>query len=406
MPIGLRRILTSACALAAFAFSSAPAEAQAPLLLRDPTISKTQIAFAYGGDIWIVDRAGGAAHRLVTGYGMESGPIFSPDGSQVAFTGVYDSNIDVYVVAASGGEPRRLTYHPGPDEAVGWTPDGKDVLFRSARASATDPNELFTVPATGGYATRLPLGMAETGSYSPDGSHLAYVPNFRWEPFWQGYRGGQTTPVWVADLADSSVVKIPRNDSNDDDPMWVGNTIYFLSDREGPVTLFAYDTSSRRVSRVLPGSGFDITSASAGPGAIVYAKFDSLHVYDLQTHESREVHVTVAGDMPQLRPHWEKVGTEIQSGAISPTGQRAVFEAHGAILTVPAENGDARNVSDMTAVENRDPAWSPDGKSIAWFSDKSGEYQLYIRDQKGLEPPRVDRPRRAVVLLRTALVAR
>jgi tricorn protease len=378
--------LTFVCSV--LAASAVAARAEAPLLLRDPTISRSHIAFAYGGDIWITGRDGGEAHRLATGFGLESGPVFSPDGTQVAFTGVYDSNVDVYVVPSAGGEPRRLTYHPAADVAVGWTPDGKDVLFRSNRNSSNDPNELYTVPATGGFATRLSLGMAETGSFSPDATHLAYVPNFRWEPFWQGYRGGQTTPVYIADLADSSVVRVPRNDSNDDDPMWVGDTVYFLSDRDGPVTLFAYDTHSRRVSRLLPSSGFDITSASASADAIVYAKFDSLHVYDVRTHESHEVHVSLAADMPQLRPHWEKVGTQIQNAALSPTGQRAVFEAHGEILTVPAEHGDARNVSNSPAVEDRDPAWSPDGKWIAWFSDKSGNYQLFIRDQKGLEPPR------------------
>ena len=151
MRIGLRLALIFALAWPAVVFSAAPARADAPLVLRDPTISRTQIAFAYGGDIWIVDRAGGAAHRLATGYGLESGPVFSPDGTQVAFTGVYDQNVDVYVVPATGGEPRRLTYHPAADVAVGWTPDGKDVLFRSNRDSATDPNKLFTVPATGGW---------------------------------------------------------------------------------------------------------------------------------------------------------------------------------------------------------------------------------------------------------------
>jgi tricorn protease len=377
------------------------AAADVPLLLRDPTISRTQIAFDYGGDIWIVPRAGGAAHRLVTGYALDTGPIFSPDGSLVAFSGKYDGNIDVYVVPATGGEPRRLTYHPGADDAVGWTPDGKRVVFRSHRASPTDPNRLFTVPLTGGFPAEIPLDMAETGSFSPDATHLAYVPNFRWEPFWQGYRGGQTTPVNIADLADSRIVTIPRTNSNDDDPMWLGKTVYFLSDRDGPVTLFSYDTQTHRVARELPSRGFDITSASVGDGAIVYARFDALHVYDPATHTDRRVDVSVAGDMAQVRPHWENVAanddgqtnsgarSDIENAAISPTGVRAVFEAHGTILSVPAEHGDIRTVSDAPNSANRDPAWSPDGKSIAYFSDRSGEYALYISDQRGLEKPRM-----------------
>ncbi len=381
--------------------TSVRAQVTTPLLLREPTISRTQIAFSYGGDIWTVPRAGGAAHRLVTGYALGTGPIFSPDGSMVAFSGKYDGNVDVYVVPAAGGEPRRLTYHPAPDYAVGWTPDGKRVLFRSSRTTATDPNTLFTVSVTGGFPTAVPLDMAETGSFSPDASHLAYVPNFRWEPFWQGYRGGQTTPVYIANLADSSIVKVPRDNSNDDRPMWIGSRVYFLSDRDGPVTLFAYDTQTRRVTRELPARGFDITSASAGDDAIVYARFDTLHVYDPHTRTDRRVDVTVAGDMAQVRRHWEKVGapgdgdtnsgdaTSIENAALSPSGVRAVFEAHGAILTLPAEHGDIRNVSNMPNTANRDPAWSPDGKSIAFFSDRSGEYQLYVCDQRGLTAPRV-----------------
>ncbi|HZX67677.1 MAG TPA: hypothetical protein VFE70_02280, partial [Candidatus Elarobacter sp.] len=207
-----------AMVVATAGLASAAPEPQ--LLLRDPTVSRTQIAFTYGGDIWIVSRHGGDAHRLVTGLHQANLPIFSPDGSQIAFTGIYDGNADVYVVAAAGGDPRRLTYHPGPDVAVGWTPDGKRILFRSARASYSDPNQLYTVPVSGGEPTELPLVMAETGSYSADGTHLAYVPNFQWEPFWKGYRGGQTTYVLIANLADSSTVAVPRNGSNDNLPMW------------------------------------------------------------------------------------------------------------------------------------------------------------------------------------------
>ncbi|HEV2177432.1 MAG TPA: PDZ domain-containing protein [Terriglobia bacterium] len=368
-----------------FAASLAWGANDAPLLLREPTLSRTEIAFAYGGDIWTVSREGGDAQRLVTGTGLESGPIFSPDGTMVAYTGDYDGNQDVYVVPAAGGEPRRLTYHPGPDHAVGWTPDGKQILFVSHRDSPTDSDKLFTVPVGGGFPTELPLPMAEDGSYSPDGSRLAYMPVFQWEPDWKHYRGGQTTPIWIANLADSSVEKVPRDNSNDKNPMWVGNTVYFLSDRSGPVTLFAYDTGTKQVTEAVKNTGFDIKEASAGPGAIVYSQFGSLHLYDLNSGKTETVPVRVEADMAQLRPHFEKIpAKQILNAGISPQGMRAVFEAHGEILTVPAEKGDIRNLTQSPAVEDRDPAWSPDGKSIAYFSDESGEYALHVRDQNGL----------------------
>ena len=268
-----------------------------PWLLQSPTISKTKIAFAYGGAIWIVSRDGGEAERLVTGTGQLGGPIFSPDGSMIAYTGTYDGNTDVYVVPASGGEPRRLTYHPGADVAVGWTRDGKSVLFRSHRDSPTDSDKLFTMPVEGGFPTELPLPMAETGSYSPDGSHIAYEPFFQWEPDWKQYRGGQTTAIWIANLADSNVEKVPREGSNDRDPMWVGDKVYFLSDREGPVTLFVYDTKTHKVERTVAHNSFDIKFASAGPDAIVYEQFGALHLFDLKTGKTKRVEVTLAGDI-------------------------------------------------------------------------------------------------------------
>ena len=360
------------------------AESYEPLLLKSPTLSQNQIAFAYGGEIWIVSRKGGDAHRLVTGSDRLSGPVFSPDGTMIAYTGNYQGNNDVYVVPASGGEPRRLTYHPGEDIAVGWTPDGRNILFTSQRASYSDPRQFFTIPVDGGFPTELPLPMGSAGSYSPDETHLAYVPTFEWEPDWKQYHGGQTTPIWIANLADSSVVKIPRDNSNDKNPMWVGHTIYFLSDRNGPVTLFAYDLNTKRVTEVVHNTGFDIKSAGAGPGGIVYAQFGSLHLYDFASHKDHEVQVRIAADMPQLAPHFEKIKTnDIRNLDISPTGKRAVFEAHGEIFTVPAEKGDIRNLTRSPAVADRDPSWSPDGNSIAWFSDESGEYALHIRDQSG-----------------------
>lgn len=372
------------------AAGAGPASAAPPSLLRHPTLSRDTIAFDFAGEIWTVPREGGSAVRLVAGQGRNGGPVFSPDGSLIAFTGTYDENADVYVVPTAGGQPRRLTHHPGPDEALGWTPDGKAILFRSARKTYRDLLQLFTVPLEGGFPVELPLPSGHEASYSPDGTRLAYVPHPQWQPAWKGYRGGQTTPIWIAALADSSVTKVPREGSNDRNPMWVGDTVYFLSDRSGPVTLFACDTRARTVRQVIPNEdGFDIQSASAGPGAVVYDQFGALRLYDLASGRTRPVPVTVAADLPQLRPRFEKVeGAQILHAALSPSGKRALFEAHGEILAVPAEKGDTRNLTRSPAVADRDPSWSPDGKWIAWFSDESGEYALHLRGPDGLGPVR------------------
>jgi tricorn protease len=361
--------------------------ASAPLLLRKPTVSRTEVAFSYAGDIWIASRDGGEARRLTTGVGIETDPLFSPDGTQIAFTGEYDGNQDVYVVPVSGGVPRRLTYHPGPDEVVGWTPDGKQVLFRSMRkAHAYGVVQLFTIPTTGVFPAEVPFPRAAEGSFSPDGSRLAYVPIIQWQRAWKRYRGGQTRPIWIANLADSSIeARIPRDNSNDFNPMWVGDTVYFLSDRNGPVTLFAYDTKSKQVKQVVKHDGLDLKSASAGPGAIVYEQFGSLHLLDLTSGRDRKLGIRVVGDITEVRPHFQKIEPRrIRSAAISPSGARAVFAARGEILTVPAEKGDIRNLTQTTAVVERDPAWSPDGKSVAYLSDDSGEYVLHIRNQNGM----------------------
>ncbi len=371
--------------LALAATSFALAQADKPLLLQKPSLSRTEIVFAYASDLWIVGRDGGDARRLTAGVGIESDPVFSPDGQWVAFSGEYDGNVDVYVVPASGGIPRRLTYHPGADVAVGWTPDGKRVLFRSSRNSYSRFNRLFTVPLEGGLPSEVPLPMAEEGSFSPDGSRLAYVPLGRAFTIWKRYRGGRTTPIWIANLADGSVEKIPRENSNDFNPAWVGKTIYFLSDRNGPVTLFAYDTGSKKVTPVLRNAGMDLKSASAGPGAIVYEQFGSLLLLDLASGKTRPIEVRIAGDLPEVRPHFQKIDPRrIESASLSPTGVRAVFEARGEILTVPAEKGDLRNLTQTPNVAERDPAWSPDGQWIAYFSDESGNYALHLRHPSGM----------------------
>jgi tricorn protease len=362
------------------------AESNSPLLLRFPTISKTQIVFNYGGDLWIASRDGGEARRLTSGVGTEALPYFSPDGSMIAFTGEYDGNRDVFVIPANGGVPRRLTYHPADEYVAGWTPDGKKVLYNSWGNSFIHfEDQLYTVPIEGGLPTALALPIAEDASYSPDGTHLAYVPHPKWQQAWKRYHGGQTTPIWIADLKDSSIVKVPRDNSNDHHPMWVGDVIYFLSDRNGPVSLFAYDTNTKQVTEALQSDGLDFKTASAGPDAIVIEQFGAIKLYDLQSHQSHNVNIHVEGDLEAVRPHFTKVEPKrIQNFGISPTGARAIFEAWGEIFTVPTDKGDIRNLTSSPAVADRDPAWSPDGKSIAYFSDESGEYELCVRDQNGL----------------------
>jgi tricorn protease len=382
-----------AAAVSLFAFVAHAAWCAAspdqPLLLRKPALSRTHIAFSFGGDLWIVPREGGEAKRLTAGAGVETDPAFSPDGRQIAFTGEYDGNVDVFVVPASGGTPRRLTWHPGDDRVAGWTPDGKQVIFSSSRNSYTGFRRLFSIPVDGGFPAELPLPRADEGSLAPDGRHIAYVPVSQWQPAWKRYRGGQTKPIWIADLNDSSVVKIPRDNSNDFNPMWAGNTVYFLSDRGGPVTLYAYDTETKRVTQVLKNDGLDLKSASAGPGAIVYEQFGTLHLYDLKTRREHPIRIELTGDFSEVRARFRKIEpNQIRGSGISPTGVRAVFAARGEIFTVPAEKGDIRNLTNTVAINERDPAWSPDGKSIACFSDAPGEYELEIRDQSGLGEPR------------------
>ncbi|HEU4753906.1 MAG TPA: protease, partial [Armatimonadota bacterium] len=381
----MKRFLPVFAALLAGATAGLAQDRPAPLLLQEPAISKDLVVFVYAGDLWTVPRGGGDARHLTTGPGTERDPAFSPDGAQIAFTGEYDGNVDVYVVPAGGGIPKRLTHHPMPDRVEGWTPDGKSILFASARNSYNPGfRRLFTVPAAGGRETELPLPMAEEGSFAPDGQRLAYVPTRRAFEAWKRYRGGTTTPVWIARLSDSSIERIPRENSNDFDPMWAGDRVFFLSDRNGPVGLYVYDTRSKRVSPVVKNeAGPDIKSASAGPGAIVYEQFGGLSILDLGSMKSRPLEIRVAGDLPAVRPHWQRVGESIRSGEISPSGLRAVFEARGEILTVPVEKGDIRNLTNTPAAAERDPSWSPDGRWIAYFSDESGEYQLHLRDQSG-----------------------
>jgi tricorn protease len=369
---------------------SAGAADTTPLLLRNPSLGPAQVAFLYARDIWVVPRSGGEARRLTSVDAVVGGPYFSPDGAQIAYSAREHGSTDVYVIGANGGVPRRLTWEPTGSGVVGWTADGAGVLFTSAHASYSDFPRLFRVRADGvGPAELLPLPSAAEGSLSADGKTLAYVPIMQWQRAWKHYRGGQTTPIWLVDTKTLDLEKIPRDNSNDSHPVWLGDTVYFLSDRKGPVSLFSYDTRTKQVDEVVPADGFDFKTLNAGPGGLVYEQFGSLHLYDPATRQQHALAVTIGGDLPSLEPRLRTIApTEVQNLNVSPTGARVLAEAHGEIFTVPVEKGDSRNLTQTPGAAERDPAWSPDGRSVAYFSDVSGEYQLYIRDQNGLLPPR------------------
>jgi len=364
----------------------APLVVAQPLVLQDPALSQTQIAFSHAGQLWTVARTGGKAERLVTGQSANTHPVFSPDGRLIAYAGVYDGNTDVYVVPTAGGEPRRLTYHPGEDVPLAFTADGRQVLFRSMRSSVRDLPQLFLVPVEGGVPTPLPLPTGDAAALSADGTHIAYTPFNQWQPAWKKYRGGQTSRIWIADRATSHITKVPRENSNDTFPAYAGSTLYFLSDRDGPVTLYALEGNAVR-KLVDNAHGPDLTGLSAGPDALVYTQFGSLNLYDPRSHETHRVPVDIAAEPTETRARYTPVEPHvILSAALSANGKRLYVETHGEILSIPAEKGDVRNLTRSPGVADRSPSPSPDGRSVAWFSDESGEYMLHIGTPDGLGP--------------------
>ena len=351
-----------------------------PMLLRTPTMNESQIVFAFANDLWRVSRDGGEAIRLTTSPASESNPHFSPDGKTIAFTGNYDGNNDVYTVPVNGGIPKRITYHPGTDYVLGWTPDGRSIVMASGMTSKIQLYEMFTVSANGGVPQRLPFPSGNMASISPDGASIAYVPTEKWQDAWKRYRGGQAYPIWIGRMSDSKVFEIPRKDWNDFNPMWVGNKVYYLSDPNGVVGLSSYDINSKKVTEEVKGEGFDLKSASAGPGGIVYEKLGGLYIFDPATKTSKKVEVSVAGDFPEIRSSIKNVGSQLTGAAISPSGQRLVTSARGWIFTVPAQKGDARVLNEKQGVHRRSPAWSPDGKTISYISDENGRQQMILHD--------------------------
>ena len=379
------------------AASSAP-DTREGRLLRFPDISRTQVAFVYANDIWVAPREGGMAMRLTTHAGQEWFPRFSPDGKWIAFTGDYDGNRDVYVVPATGGEPRRLTYSPdasgevaerfGPDNLVmGWTPDGR-VYYRSRRDQwNVFMGRIWTVPLEGGLPEALPLPYSGFLTYSPDGKRVAYNPTFREFRTWKRYRGGMAPDVYVHDLATHREERITTHDAVDDFPMWHQNSIYFVSERDGRANLYAHDLATGKTRQLTKYEKYDVKFPSLGPDAIVFEHAGWLHSLDLKTGKVKKISIQVPSDQVTARPRFVDVHDRISEFWLAPDAKRALVVARGELFTVPAEKGEIRNLTRTSGARERSTVWSPDGKWIAYLSDATGEYEVYIRSQDGKSEP-------------------
>lgn len=376
-------VLALALIMAASALQAAP-EGR---LMRYPAISGDKIVFTYGGDLWVVPSAGGMASRLTTHPGYEFLAKFSPDGKQIAFTGAYDGNSDVFVMPSDGGAPTRLTFDPSGDYVVTWNPANDKVLFRSNMQSKTNPgpryNRLYLIDPKGGFPEALPLFEGGLTSYSPDGTKIAYNRMETESRTWKRYEGGMQQDVWLYDLANNKSERLTDYLGFDGFPMWHKNSVYFISDREHTMNIFCLDLATKKLHKVTNHDGFDVKWPSIGGDKIVYENGGWLYVLDLATEKTRKIDVQIPSDLTLTRPAFKKVGGLIRDFAVSRTGKRAVVEARGDIFTVPAEKGEWRNITKTPGIRERAPVWSPDGKWIAYLSDKTGEYEICLRDPEG-----------------------
>ena len=352
-------------------------------LFHQPDVSETQIVFAYGGDIWIVPKAGGMATKLSSPKGEESFPRFSPDGSQIAFSGNYDGNTDIYVLPSTGGVPVRVTHHGMSDRMLDWYPDGKSLLYASSMESGKQRfSQFYQVSAAGGLPEKLPISMGEFGSLSPDGSKIAFTDRSRVFRNWKRYTGGWAPDIWLFDLKTLSSENITNNIASDELPMWVGDKIYFLSDQGSAqrYNIWVYDTRTKASKQVTHFTDFDVHFPSDGPSDIVFEAGGKIQLLDLATEQVREIAIDIVSDQMTLKTHKESVEKYLQNATIAPDGNRVLVEARGDVFSLPAEEGFTQDLTRTPGFAERNPAWSPDGKYIAYWSDKSGEYELTLRD--------------------------
>ena len=359
--------------------------AQGTQLLRQPTLSKTHVVFVYANDLWKAPLSGGTAIRLTSDIGYESLPHFSYNEKWIAFSAQYDGNTDVYVIPAEGGEPKRLTFHPGGDFVQGWTPDGK-VLFRSGREGRpTQTNKFYTVSPKGGLPTSLGVPRAAYGEVSENGKYVAYTPITGWDAEWRNYRGGQAMPIWIVDLKTKDLIRTEQKDKERHlDPVWHNGSVYFISERDYTANIWSFNPKTKEEKQITFHKKFDVKSLDANSNGIIYEQGGYLHFLNPNTLATNQLNIEVKADLNFSRPRWENVtGRNLSNANLSPKGNRAIFEYRGEIFTVPKENGTWRNLTNSPGVADRFPIWSPKGDQVAWFSDKSGEYQLVIADQRG-----------------------
>ncbi len=387
-------------AMAIFSFSCLYSQDEARLL-RFPAIHGNQLIFSYAGDLYTSDANGGMARRITSSPGYEMFGHFSPDGRYIAFTGQYDGNTEVFVMPSKGGMPVRLTYtatlsrddigdRMGPNNIVmAWTPDSKYIIYRSRKESFNSfKGSLFKVSVDGGLSEQLPLSFGGFCSFSPDGRKLAFNPVFREFRTWKYYRGGMADDIHIYDTENGTVEKITDNEVQDIIPMWVGDNIYFLSDRDRTMNLFVYHTGTKATEKLTDFDNYDIKFPTADDSNIVFENGGYIYKYDIAAGKAEKVSITIANDEPQARAELKDVSKDIRSGDVSPNGERVVFAARGEIFSLPAKEGVTYNYTQSAGIHERNVGYSPDGENIAYLSDQSGEFEIWIRKQDGTEPAR------------------